>query len=68
MTWQDPIVAEIRRIREQYAARFHHDIQAICRHAEEQQQKADREVVVRPPRHPEAKGSREETAGAPNTC
>lgn len=28
--WEDPIVAEIRKHREEYAARFNYDIQAIA--------------------------------------
>ena len=31
MTWQDPIVEEVRAIREAYAARFQYDLQAIYR-------------------------------------
>lgn len=27
--WRDPIVEEVRRLREAYAARFHHDLDAI---------------------------------------
>ncbi len=34
--WRDPIVEEIRRNRQVYAARFQHDLKAICR---EQQKK-----------------------------
>ncbi len=29
--WRDPIVEEVRQLREQYAARFNHDLKAICR-------------------------------------
>jgi hypothetical protein len=46
----DPIVAEIRRIREQLAARFGHDIRAIVRYAQERDASGDREVVRLPPR------------------
>lgn len=37
--WRDSIVEEIRRNRQVYAARCHHDIKAICRAAREQQKK-----------------------------
>jgi len=50
MTWHDPIVAEVRRIREEYAARFHYDIKAICRAAQEREKAGGREVAVLPPR------------------
>ena len=48
--WEDPIVAEVRRVREQYAARFNYDIKAICRHAREQEKKSGHEVLSLPPR------------------
>ena len=50
MTWHDPIVAEVRRVREEYAARFNHDIKAICRAAQENEKAGGREVVVLPSR------------------
>jgi len=27
--WKDPVVEETRKLREQYASKFHHDIDAI---------------------------------------
>jgi hypothetical protein len=48
----DPIVAEIRRIREQIAARFGYDIRAIVKHAQERDASGDRKVVRLPPRPP----------------
>lgn len=48
--WEDPIVAEVRRVREEYAARFNYDIKAICRHAREQEKLSGHEVVTLPPR------------------
>ena len=35
--WRDPIIAEVRRIREEYAAQYNYDIKAICRAARERQ-------------------------------
>lgn len=29
MAWEDPIIAEIRKYREEYAARFNYDIKAM---------------------------------------
>ena len=37
---RDPIIKEIRRNRQVYAAGFRHDIKSICRAAREQQKKA----------------------------
>ncbi len=48
--WRDSIVEKIRRNRQVYAARFHHDIKAICRAAREQQQKSSHKIVSLPPR------------------
>lgn len=48
--WQDPIVEEIRRYRQEYAARFNHDLKAICRDLRERQKKGGRKVVSLPPR------------------
>lgn len=48
----DPIVAEIREIRERYAAQFGFDIRAIVRDAQERDAAGDREVVRLPPRRP----------------
>jgi hypothetical protein len=54
--WNDPIVEEVRRTREEYAARFNHDLEAIFRDLQDQQEQARREgweVVSLPPRRPE---------------
>ncbi len=48
--WHDPIVAEVRRNREEYAARFNHDIKAICRAARQNQANASGQVVTLPPK------------------
>ena len=48
----DPIVDEIRGLREQRAARFGFDIETIVRDAQERDATADCEIVRRPPRRP----------------
>jgi hypothetical protein len=48
----DPIVAEIRRLREQRAARFGFDVRSIVKDAQERDAAGDREVIRRPPRRP----------------
>lgn len=48
--WRDPIVEEIRKYRQEYAARFNHDLKAICRDLRERQEKGGRKVVSLPPR------------------
>ena len=48
----DPIISEIRRLREIRAMRFGFDIEAIARDAEQQDTTDDRVIVCRPPRPP----------------
>jgi hypothetical protein len=53
MMQSDPIVAEIRDIREHRAARFGYEIRAIVKDAQARDAAGDREVVRLPPRRPE---------------
>ena len=48
--WEDPIVAEVRRIREDYAAQFNFDLQALCRALKEREQQDPRPKVTFPPK------------------
>jgi len=50
--WEDPIVEEIRRAREQHAAKFKFDLQAICRDLKEQEGRSNWKLVALPPRRP----------------
>ena len=45
----DPIVAEIRRLRDAYASKFNYDLTAICRDLREQHRKSGRPMVRRNP-------------------
>lgn len=45
MTWSDPIVDEVRRVREAYAARFNYDLRAIYRDLKEQEKSSGRTFV-----------------------
>lgn len=45
MSWSDPIVDEVRRVREAYAARFNYDLRAIYRDLKEQEKRSGRKVV-----------------------
>ena len=68
--WRDPIVEEVRGNREAYAARFNHDVKAICHAAREEQKRSLHEVVSLPPRRTmnldAGPAVRTETAGAPD--
>jgi hypothetical protein len=50
----DPIVEEVRKVREEYAARFNHDLRAICAALREEEKKSGRTFVTLPPRKVEA--------------
>ena len=45
MTWSDPIVDEVRRARDAYAARFNYDLRAIYRDLKEQEKRSGRKIV-----------------------
>ena len=53
MNWEDPIVKEVRVIREQIAAEHQHDVRALCRHLQERETSETRKLVTRPPRRPD---------------
>jgi hypothetical protein len=46
----DPIVDEVRRVRDGHAARFNYDLDAIFRDIKEQERKSGRKFVSFPPR------------------
>lgn len=51
--WTDPIIEEVRRFRDEYAASFDYDLDAIFRDLLEEQDRArreGREIVSFPPR------------------
>ena len=50
MLWQDPIVEEVRAIREAYAARFEYDLQAIYRDLKAQERQHGWQTLSLPPR------------------
>jgi hypothetical protein len=45
MNWSDPIVDEVRRVRDEYAARFNYDLRAIYRDLKEQEKRSGRRFV-----------------------
>ena len=46
----DPIVEEIRRIRQEHAARFNFDLDAIFEDLKEKERRSKRKMVSRPPK------------------
>jgi hypothetical protein len=50
MMWEDPIVKEVRKVREEYAARFDYDLLAIWRDLKQQEKNSGRLFVSYAPR------------------
>lgn len=48
--WKDPIVEEVRRIRDEHAKRFNYDLHAICEDFRKKQWSSGHTVVSRQPR------------------
>jgi len=48
--FEDPIVAEVRAIRDQYAKQFNYDLDAICRDLQEKEKVSGRKLFSPPPR------------------
>ena len=49
---KDPIVEEVRRVRNKLAARFDYNIEAIVENARKEQEASGRKTVSFPPRQP----------------
>lgn len=50
--YNDPIVEQTRKLRDEYAAKFNYDLDAICNDLMERQQKSDHTLVRRDPKRP----------------
>jgi len=53
--WQDPIIKETRERREQYAAQFKYDVDAIFDDIRTRQEESERKRVAFPSRKPHLK-------------
>ena len=51
----DPIVEQVRRVKEEHAARYNYDIRAMCEAQREEQKRGGRQVVSLAPRDQKAK-------------
>jgi len=60
MSWEDPIVKEVREVRDQVAARYQYDVRAIGRHYQQKQEQSKHVLVTLPPRliDPDVKNNR----------
>jgi hypothetical protein len=50
--WKDPIVEETRKLREQYAIKFNHDLDAIYEDIQQRQAQSGKKPVSLPARKP----------------
>lgn len=48
--WKDPIVEEVRKIREEHAARFGFDLKAIYDDLKKTEKQSERNIVSLPPK------------------
>jgi len=48
--WKDEKIEEVRRVREEYAAKFNYDFEAIYRDIKKQEKQSKRKVVSLPPK------------------
>lgn len=55
--WIDPIVEEVRRVRQEYAQQFNYDLHAIAADLRRQEQEHPERLVSFPPRSPRRTGS-----------
>jgi len=51
--WNDEIVEEVRKARDEYAAQFNYDLEAIFQDIKQQEDKSHRELVSLPPKKAE---------------
>jgi len=50
--WNDPIVEEVREIRNAHAKKFNYDLKAIAADLRKQQQKGGHKAILLPPKKP----------------
>ncbi len=50
--YRDPIVEQTRKLREEYAARFNFELDAICDDLMKRQRASDRKLINRNPKRP----------------
>ncbi len=54
MPWEDPIVEEVRKVRDAYAKRFNYDLDAIYRDLKAKERRSERVVKPCPTQQKEA--------------
>jgi hypothetical protein len=64
--WEDPIVAEVRKAREELFAAAGYDLDEFCRQLRERQQEEGRRVVSLSPRRPQPHDTGSAAGAKPN--
>jgi hypothetical protein len=64
MSWQDPIVEEVRRARDAYAKQFNYDLDAICRDLKAKEYQNRQRVVPCSPKRQKAPDQQGEAESA----
>ena len=65
--WEDPIVAEVHRIREQLAAKFNFDVKAMFADMRKRQEALGSRLVSRKRAEPAAEADRDRESGTPES-
>ena len=50
--WNDPIVEEVRKVRNEHAKKFNYDLSAIVADLKKQQKSSKRKFITLPPKKP----------------
>jgi hypothetical protein len=64
--WEDPIVAEVRKAREELFAAAGYDLNEFCKRLQKRQREEKRQVVVPSPRRPQPRTTVGASRGGPN--
>ncbi len=48
--WEDPIVKEVRKVREAHAAKFHYNLHAIYQDLKRQERESNKRFITFPPK------------------
>ena len=63
---EDPIVAEVRKIRDEHASRYDYDLQKIFASLKNEEKQSKRKLVSYPPRSPKPVGAGTRDREGPN--
>ncbi|MDJ0843574.1 hypothetical protein [Crocosphaera sp.] len=53
--WEDEVLEEIHKIREEHAKAFNYDLKAMCEDLRKKQKQTERKIIKKPLNHPSKK-------------